>query len=290
MHGLAILAAPVFRWFAFRCPAAPRIHKITSRPVLTAVARPAGGPPRIRAQCSPAALSAGGGGGGTWRCGAGQCSAGALPHGREGRGQAGPGWARGRRNSRAAGGAPGRTSRACCRPSRRFCSPPARSPAPEPCGRARELSHGRGGKTGESGHPSLSEFIGPPRSANVTDKMRGRSPDVPADPPPDACERVEAHEAGEAGGGCLLVPRGRGCVGDGEDHGQREECTSSHEAPHLYDGLMARSVKELVSWFSRKTYPPAKLRAHARCRRISPVSAAEFGPRSFYSGHHQVRQ
>jgi hypothetical protein len=66
---------------------------------------------------------------------------------------------------------------------------------------------------------------------------RTRSPNVPADPPPDGKERVEGDEAGEATGSHAM-PRHPGSVGESIECRHWGYGGPSHEAPHLYDGLM----------------------------------------------------
>ena len=135
-------------------------------------------------------------------------------------------------------------------------------------------------------------------------------PDVAADPPAEAEELVQAHDAREAGGR-PLVPRRLGGVGEGEGGGQGRERAPGDEAPDLDDGLRARSVagspeccggrraskgampafpSSPPCCFGAGTHPPAQLRAHARGGGVLPVSVAEFGPRPLDGGHDQVGQ
>jgi hypothetical protein len=69
----------------------------------------------------------------------------------------------------------------------------------------------------------------------------GRSPDVPADPPCDAEKRVEKDYESDATRD-HVVPRRLGSEGQRVDQRQWDHDTPGHEAPHLYDGLLARSV------------------------------------------------
>ncbi len=69
------------------------------------------------------------------------------------------------------------------------------------------------------------------------------SPDVTADPPRDAEERVEADDAVEAIG-CHVMPRCSGSECESVECRYWRYGGPSHKAPHLYDGLMARSVMQ----------------------------------------------
>jgi hypothetical protein len=67
----------------------------------------------------------------------------------------------------------------------------------------------------------------------------GGSPDVPADPPSNAEEGVEKDDKADAAGNHVM-PRRLGGEGDSVDQRQWDHDDPGHEAPHLYDGLMAR--------------------------------------------------